>query len=691
MSKITTEHLARSAFVYIRQSTAYQVVNNLESQRRQYGLVERARQLGWEDVQLVDEDLGRSGGGGVRPGFEKLLAAICEGRVGAVVSLEASRLARNGRDWHTLLEFCGLVGTLIVDEEAIYDPRSPNDRLLLGMKGTMSEMEASVFRQRSVEAMRQKARRGELHLTVAVGYVKTDDDRIEKDPDRRVQDGILLVFRKFAELQSVRQVLLWFTEENVLVPAVVQGRGKRPIEWKSPVYHTLHHMLTNPVYAGSYAFGRRGTRVTIEGGRKRVMRDTLRRNWKDWEVLIHDHHEGYIDWTEFERNQHLIADNANGKSYMGRGSIRRGEALLPGLFRCARCGRRLHIQYTGKGGNTQRYVCRGAFSAKAVDNCIGFGGMRVDRAVAQEVLDRLRPLGVEAALAAMETQSLHHSDKRKQIENAIQQAQYEAARARRQYDAIDPDNRLVAGELERRWNEKLIQLRDLEVQFETLTQTQSAPTLSPEDRVRLMTLGKDLTKAWDSPGASTETRKRIIRLLVKEIIVDVVDDTLALVIHWQGGDHTEMTVKKNKVGHTRWAVDADVVDLVRVLARQLPDLSIAAILNRSGKVTGHGASWTRTHVCSLRNFNNIPVYREGERAERGEMTLDEAADILKISRATAYRMIRSSALPARQLCTGAPWIIKLSDLQHDSVRRDADARRSRRPISQDPFQNLLPL
>ena len=555
MNKIMPEHLARSAFVYVRQSTAYQVVNNLESQRRQYGLVERARQLGWDDVQVVDDDLGKSGGGTTRPGFEKLLAAICEGRVGAVVSLEASRLARNGRDWHTLLEFCGLVGTLIIDEDAVFDPRSPNDRLLLGMKGTMSEMELSVFRQRSMEAMRQKARRGELHLTVAVGYVKTEDGRIEKDPDRRVQDGISLVFRKFAELQSVRQVLLWFRQENVLVPAIVQGRGKRPIEWKAPVYHTLHHILTNPVYAGSYAYGRRGTRVSIEGGRKRVIRDNLRRNWKDWEVLIHDHHAGYLTWAEFERNQHLIADNANGKSYMGRGSIRRGEALLPGLLRCARCGRRLHVHYTGKGGNTQRYVCRGAFSAKAVDNCIGFGGMRIDRTVAQEVLDRLQPLGIEAALAAMQAHNERQSDKRQQIENAIQQAQYEAARARRQYDAVDPDNRLVAGELERRWNEKLVQLHALEMQLDNLNQTEQTPALSAEDRARLMTLGKDLAKAWNSPGVSVETRKKIIRLLVKEIIIDIIDETLALVIHWQGGDHTEMKVKKNKVGQTRWTTE----------------------------------------------------------------------------------------------------------------------------------------
>jgi DNA invertase Pin-like site-specific DNA recombinase len=677
MNKVTSEHLARAAYIYVRQSTPYQVVNNLESQRRQYGLVERARQLGWDDVQLVDDDLGRSGGGTARPGFEKLLAAICEGRVGAVVSLEASRLARNGRDWHTLLEFCGLVGTLIVDEEAIYDPRSPNDRLLLGMKGTMSEMELSVFRQRSIEAMCQKARRGELHMTVAVGYVKTDDNRIEKDPDRRVQDGIALVFRRFVELHSISQVLLWFGQENVLVPTIAQGRGKRPIEWKAPVYHTLYHVLTNPVYAGSYAYGRRGTRVTLEGGRKRIIRDNLRRDWRKWEVLIHDHHQGYISWTEFEKNQHLIADNANGKSYMGRGSIRRGEALLPGLFRCARCGRRLHIQYTGKGGNTQRYACKGTFSTKAVANCIGFGGMRVDRVVAQEVLDRLQPLGIEAALAAMEAQEDQQHDKRQQVENAIQQAQYEAARARRQYDAVDPDNRLVAGELERRWNEKLVQLRDLEIQHESLDQNKQAPALSAEDRARLMVLGKDLAKAWNSPGATIETRKKIIRLLIKEIIVDVVDNQLALVIHWQGGDHTKMAVKKNKVGQTRWTVEADVVDLVRVLARQLPDMAIAAILNRSGKLTGHGATWTRIHVRGLRNTNGIPVYREGERAERGEVTLDEAADILKVSRATAYRMVSTGALPARQLCTGAPWIIRLADLRQDAVCRDAEARRSR--------------
>ena len=299
MSKITHEHLGRQAIIYIRQSTADQVSNNLESQRRQYGLADRARQLGWSDVAVIDDDLGRSGGGVARPGFEKLLAAICEGRVGAVVSIEASRLARNGRDWHTLLEFCGLVGTLILDEDGVYDPRHPNDRLLLGMKGTMSEMELSIFRQRSTEAIKQKARRGELIRTVAVGYLKTADDRIEKDADRRVQDAIGLVFHKFDELQSVRQVLVWMRREQIQLPAVVHSFGRQSIEWKAPVYRALHHILTNPVYAGAYSFGRRSTRVKIENGRKRIIR-SLHRSWNDWEVLIKDHHEGYITWVELK-------------------------------------------------------------------------------------------------------------------------------------------------------------------------------------------------------------------------------------------------------------------------------------------------------------------------------------------------------------------------------------------------------
>jgi DNA invertase Pin-like site-specific DNA recombinase len=686
--KITADHQARSAIVYVRQSTAYQVTNNLESGRRQYGLVARARQLGWGDVEVIDDDLGRSGGGVARPGFEKLLAAICERRVGAVFSIEASRLARNGRDWHTLLEFCGLVGTLIIDEDGIYDPRMINDRLLLGMKGTMSEMEVSVFRQRSTEAMKQKARRGELFLTVAVGYVKAENDRIEQDPDRRVREAIALVFSKFSELQTVRQVLVWIKRENISLPAIVQGTGARPIEWKVPVYHTLHHILTNPVYAGAYAFGRRGARVTIENGRKHVVR-TLRRKSAEWEVLIQEHHDGYLTWEEFERNQELIADNANGKSYLGRGSVRKGGALLSGLLRCAKCGRKLQVSYGSSKGISHRYACRGAFSARAEMSCISFGGMRIDRAIAGEVLDRVRPLGIEAALAAVKNLEREHSDKRQQTENAIEQARFEAARAYRQYNAADPDNRLVAGDLERRWNDRLIALRKLEEEL-TEFDRPAKPSFSPADRARLLALGTDVSQAWESPGVSNETRKKIIRLLISEIVVDLTDTSVTAILHWQGGDHTRLEVKKNKAGQTRWVTDADIVELVTALSRQMPDTSIAAVLNRSGKTTGRGHGWSRAAVCSLRHQHGIATYRDGERVERGEVTLNEAAEALDISLTTIRHLIEEGLLPAKHLCKNAPWIVRRADLEMPDVRREADRRRSKRPALQNLLQNSLP-
>ena len=688
MTKITPDHLARTAFVYVRQSTADQVLNNHESRRRQYGLTDRARALGWSAVEVIDDDLGRSGSGIARPGFEKLLAAICEGRVGAVVSIEASRLARNGRDWHTLLEFCGLVGTLIIDEDGLYDPRHPNDRLLLGMKGTMSEMELSMFRQRSLEALRQKARRGELVLTVAVGYSKVTRERIEKDPDRRVQEAIALVFAKFAELQTVRQVHLWMRQERLPLPAVGYDAAGRAVTWKLPVYNTLHHILTNPIYAGAYAFGRTGSRITIEAGRKRIVRG-FRKDRSDWEALILDHHESYISWAEFERNQRLISDNANGQSFMSRGSVRRGEALLAGLLRCGHCGRKLHVAYSGENGNAGRYHCRGGQLNHGGAPCISFGGMRVDRAAA-EVIARVQPFGVEAALGALETSRVGQVEKRRQIELALEQARYEAARVRRQYDTVDPDNRLVAAELERRWNERLRAVQVLVEEQDALA-AHPAATLTEIERGKLLALGTDLERAWHSPGATPATRKRIIRTLIDEIVVRIEVDALAFVVRWAGGDHTSLLVSKNRVGQHRWSTSADVVDLVTVLARQMPDGAIAAVLNRAGKKTGRGNGWNRSRVCMLRNHRRISPYQEGERTERGELTLDEAAAILKVSEATVRRLINEGELAAHQLCKGAPWVIRTDDLATEEVRRAADARRQRRPPSGDPRQNTLAL
>jgi len=688
-SKITSEHLARNAIVYIRQSTPHQVVNNLESKRRQYELVERGRQLGWSDVQVIDDDLGRSANGGsIRRGFEKLLARICEGSVGIILSIEASRLARNGREWHTLLEFCGFTNCLIADENQIYDPRQPDDRLVLGMKGTMSEMELSILHQRAGEARKQKARRGELFGIVAIGYLRTGDDRLEKDPDRRIQDAIALVFSKFADLQSARQVLLWIRQEKILLPTLVHKSDQRSIEWRAPKYRTIYHIVTNPVYAGAYAFGRRKYVAKIEHGHKQIIRRRVH-NWNEWDVLIKKHHDEYISWEEFERNQRLLADNANRKSNIGRGSVRKGEALLAGLFRCGRCGRRLMVSYSGN-GFLQRYVCRDHTECATEKKCTSFGGLRVDRSVAREVIDRLQPLGVEAALAAMNDHGREQLDKRRQLENALEQARFEAGRAHRQYDEVDPSNRLVAADLERRWNERLVNVRGLE---EQLAQCAEIPaiTLSPEERDRLLELGRDLSQAWHDVGASIETRKKIIRLLIEEIIVEVIADKIELVIHWQGGDHTRLSVKKNKPGQNRWTTDADIVEFVQVLARHMPDSSIASILNRSGKSTGRGNSWTISRVYHLRHSHAIEPYREGESAERGEVSIEEAASALSISPSTILRMLNDGSLPGKQLCKGAPWIIRKEDLERKDVCKEAEYRRGRgrRPSSQTLDQKNL--
>jgi len=689
MSKISAEHLARSACVYVRQSTTEQLKLNHESRRRQYGLQERARALGWSEVEVIDDDLGRSGSGITRPGFERLLAAVCRGVLGAVFAIEVSRLARNGRDWHTLLEFCALVGTLIVDEDGIYDPRHPNDRLLLGMKGTMSEMELSLLRQRSQEALKLRAQRGELFTSVAVGYVRMGANGIEKDPDRRIQSALNLVFGKFAELHSIRQVHLWLLQERLDLPQVQFQEGERVIVWRAPRYSNVLRLLTNPVYAGVYAYGRFGSSVRIESGRKAIRRG-IGKARDEWSVLLHDHHEGYIGWQTYEQTQRVIAGNNNRRGEGVRGPLRNGEALLAGLLRCAHCGRKIYVSYNGKRGNTARYHCRAAFHHEGPQaNCISFGALRVDNAVAAQVLAVLQPEGLRAALGAIDARIATDDSRQQQLALAVQQARYEADRAKRQYDSVDPENRLVAAELECRWNKRIGVLRGIEEELHSAC-IPSTRSLSEADRHALLQLGADLERAWQHPAATAASRKRIVRAVLNEVLVKLNESELTLTLHWQGADHTQITVQKNKTGQHRWSTPADVKELIEVLARQVSDRNIAAILNRSGKRTGRGHTWTEGRVRSFRSDHHIPVYRDGERAERGEVTLEEAASILGIDKMAVRRLLMDRRLPAKQLCGGAPWIIPRLGLNDPVVQQAIGARR-RRAISADPDQQSIEL
>ena len=670
MSKISVDHLSRTAYVYIRQSTMAQVQQNHESQRRQYGLRERARLLGWQEVTVVDDDLGRSGSGVARPGFDRLLTAVGRGEVGAVFAIEASRLARNGRDWHTLLEFCAIVGTLIIDEDGIYDPRSSDDQMMLGLKGAFSVMESSAIRQRAFEAKLEKAARGELFALIAVGYVLGANGRLEKDPNERTREAVNLVFSKFRELGSVRQVVLWLRQENVCLPKLTTGSPRRTIQWTLPTYGGLLSMLANPVYAGAYAYGRNGRETTLEDGRRRV-RNGVRLPREKWRVLLHDRHEGYIGWTEFERNRRVIADNANRKGQAAQGAVRNGAALLPGLLRCGRCGRKLKVRYRMDLAAPQYYCIRPIEEDNVGGTCTVISGNRLERAISEEVLRILAPVGIEAALSAIDSGQDRHRDERRQAELALEAARYEAGLARRQYDQVDPDNRLVAGELERRWNERLVTVQRVETQLAAMADD-TAAQLSITERDALMRLGKDLSVVWNDPVSSVEIKKRIIRTVVREIVVRAEDNRLHALIHWHGGDHTALDVATKVRG--RWrdieqaGAEAETASLITALVRMMPDSSIAAVLNRLGRRTVGGLSWTADRVQLFRNEHHLLAYRDGERIARGELVLDEVVRELGLSKMTVIRMIHTKTLPARQVCPGAPYVILRQDLDLPGVR-----------------------
>lgn len=689
--KLTPAHLERRALVYVRQSTPGQLIQNRESKLRQYCLADYARELGFAEVETIDDDLGRSGSGLIeRPGFQRLVTEVCEGRVGAVFCLEASRLARNGRDWHHLIELCGLVGAVLIDPEGVYDPRLSNDRLLLGLRGTMSEFELSVLRQRSVEAIRQKARRGELRFCLPVGFCWALNKGIELDPDVRVQNGIHLVFRKFYELGSARQVLLWFREEQITLPAIGYEEKEHKRYWKLPVYHTILAILTNPMYAGAYAFGRSEVRTKVAAGRARRT-EGHRKPRDQWIVLLRDHHAGYITWEQFELNQKVLAENAHMQSRMGRQTGRGGRSLLVGLLRCHRCGRMLRVHYFGKPRQELRYQCINGHINQGVPRCISFGGVRVDEAVSEEILRVVQPVAIEAAMQAAEQQSQQQGERTRALELELEQARYEARLASRRYEAVDPDNRLVSSELEARWNTALCRVRELEGKLD-LARRDSSATPSV-DKDELLRLANDLPAVWDSPGSDSHLKQRIIRILVREIIADVDEQAqeVALVIHWMGGRHSELRVPKLKTGRHSRCTKAEAVDIVRQMAGAYPDEEIAHTLNRLRLKTGAGNTWNEARVRSLRSYLELPAYQAEGR--EGWLNLQQAAQQLGVSATVVRRLIGRKVLPASQIVPGAPWQIDTKNVASPEIIQAAMALKNRadRPRHQSADERTLRL
>jgi excisionase family DNA binding protein len=690
MTRINSSHLQRTAYVYIRQSKPEQVRNNVESRRRQYSLSERAQQLGFRDVQRIDDDLARSASGHVdRHGFEELLAAVCRGQVGAVFVVDASRLARNGHEWHRLLEFCGIVDTLIVDHDGVYDPKHPNDRLLLGLKGMMSEMETATFRQRSQEAIRQMARRGEFYTRIPEGYVLRGVGRLEKHPDEQVRRATQLVFSKFRELGSARQVSLWLRQEQIPVPRRRSPLGD-PVDFVPATTWRITGLLKNPAYAGVYAFGRTRRRTVLIEGRKRQVKQREQQP-DQWQVLLQDHHEGYITWTEYLANQDRLEQNRTTLGEAVSGAARPGKGLLAGLVRCGHCGRKMRVRYSGRRCRDSLvvyYYCVVA-ECEAVGKhvCRSFGGVTVEQAVVEAVLDVLAPARMEAMLDAADQLAARRTVKQRQVEMELERARYDAERCARQYSQVEPENRLVARTLETRWNEAMDRVRVLENHHAQLSEGQEDVSAKEQESLRRMAL--DLPRVWHHPAAPFDLKKRILRAVIKEIVVYVEDSRLRVLIHWQGGQHSEFTLRKRRPGQHRWTTSVETVDLVQQLARQMSDKQIAAQLNRLGIKTAKGHTWTRTRVGNFRTIHEIPNYSPGEREARGELTLEQVASLLGVSYSTVQRMIQRRQMPAQQVCPGGPWIIRVEAVEAFRTQKDANQHRKSRPSSPHRDQQTL--
>jgi DNA invertase Pin-like site-specific DNA recombinase len=597
--KIRPNHLRRAAVVYVRQSTLHQVRGNRESGDRQYALAERAKALGWPAVavQTIDEDQGRSGAHAEqRQGFKKLLAEIGAGQVGVVLALEASRLARSSLDWHRLVEICVVTDTLLADETAVYNPRDPNDRLLLGVKGTLSEAELFTLRCRLHEGRWNKAKRGELANSLPVGYVRTEAGAVVKEPDRQVQARLSYVFKRFAELRVARRVLLHLQREKLTVPTKVWGGPRHgTIRWKVPTLSDIMRLLHNPIYAGAYVYGQKEydpfDRSQTNGKAK-----TKSRPVEQWPVCLRDVYPAYICWEQFTNNQQILHDNWF--RHGSRGAPRNGRALLQGIVRCGRCGSRMTVfTYSTKEKRAPGYGCVAAYLNGAAATCQMMSSAPVDAAVTELFLAAVTPAQLDIALHALDQYEADQAEARRQRQLQIERAEYEVEIARRRYEATDPANRLVAAELESRWEQALRYRDQLRREAEECDR-RTDHAMGAADRARVRQLAGDLATVWHAPTTEMADRKALLRFLVQRVYLDGVTEAgqIQITVEWHTGAHTSVSIPRPAVGAHAPKTPERAVERIRALWPDHDYATIAGMLNQESLKTAKGLSFDQFSV-----------------------------------------------------------------------------------------------